>query len=162
MDCSPLGSSVHGILQARILEWVALSFSRESSRLRGWTLVSSLAGRFFTTEPPGKVKMKVKSLSHVQLFVTLWTVAYQAPPTRLLCPCEFPGKNTGVGCPFLLQGIFPTQGSNLGLLHCKQMLYPLSHQGSPLLWQPLAKCGSWEIEISLAAQIEVFYKCKID
>ena len=43
-------------------------------------------------------------------------------PTRLLCPWDSPGKNTGVGCHFLLQGIFPTQGSNPGLLHCRQML----------------------------------------
>ena len=42
----------------------------------------------------------------------------------------FPGKNTGVGCYFLLQGIFLAQGSNLGLPHCRQMLYRLSHQGS--------------------------------
>ena len=40
-------------------------------------------------------------------------------PTKLLCPWSFPGKNTGVGCHALLQEIFPTQGSNLGLLHCK-------------------------------------------
>ena len=38
-------------------------------------------------------------------------------------PWGFPGKNTGVGCHSLLQGIFPTQGLNLGLLHCKQILY---------------------------------------
>ena len=56
VDCNPPGSSLHGILQARILEWIAISFSR---------------------------------------------------------------------------GIFPTQGLNPGLLHCRQMLYPLSHQGSP-------------------------------
>ena len=43
----------------------------------------------------------------------------------------FPGKNVGVGCGFLLLGIFPTQGSNPGLLHCRQILYHLSHQGSP-------------------------------
>ena len=43
----------------------------------------------------------------------------------------FPGKRTRVGCHFLLQGIFPTQGSNPGFPHCRQMLYPLSHQGSP-------------------------------
>ena len=49
-------------------------------------------------------------------------------PTRLLCPWDSPGKNTGVGCHALLQGIFPTQG--LGLLHCRQILYCLSHQGS--------------------------------
>ena len=41
---------------------------------------------------------------------------------KLLCPWDFPGKNTGVSCHFLLQGIFPTQGSNLGLLNCKQIL----------------------------------------
>ena len=42
-----------------------------------------------------------------------------------------PGKNTGVGCHALLQGIFPTQGLNPGLPHCRQILYHLSHQGSP-------------------------------
>ena len=49
--------------------------------------------------------------------------------TSLLCPWDFPDKNTGVGCRFLLRGIFPTQGSNPGL-HCRQILYQLSHQGS--------------------------------
>ena len=49
----------------------------------------------------------------------------------LLCPWDSPGKNTGMGCHALLQGIFRTQGSNLGLLHCGQILYHLSHQGSP-------------------------------
>ena len=63
--------------------------------------------------------------SHVWLFATLWTVAHQA-----LLSWDSPGKNTGVGCHFLLQGIFPTQGLNPGLLHCRQTLYHLSHQGS--------------------------------
>ena len=53
-------------------------------------------------------------------------------PTRLLCAWDFPGKNTGLFRHFLPQGIFPTQGSNLGLLHCRQILYCLSHQGSHL------------------------------
>ena len=48
MDCSPPDSSVHWILQARILEWVAISLSRESSRPRDQTRVSCIAGRFFT------------------------------------------------------------------------------------------------------------------
>ena len=48
MDCCPLGSSVHGILQARILEWLAISSSRGSSWPRDWTWVSYIAGRFFT------------------------------------------------------------------------------------------------------------------
>ena len=44
---------------------------------------------------------------------------------------DSPGKNTGVGCHALLQGIFPIQGLNPGLLHCRQILSHLSHQGSP-------------------------------
>ena len=48
MDCSPPGSSVHGIFQARVLEWVAISFSRGSSQPRDWTRVSCTAGRHFT------------------------------------------------------------------------------------------------------------------
>ena len=48
MDCSPPGSSAHGIFQARILEWVATSFSRVSSRPRDWTQVSCITGRLFT------------------------------------------------------------------------------------------------------------------
>ena len=68
---------------------------------------------------------KVKSLNHVQLFATPWTVAY-----RLLRPWDFLGKNTGVSCHFLLHEIFPIQGLNLGLPHCRQILYHMSHQGS--------------------------------
>ena len=54
MDCSLPGSSVHGISQARILEWVAISFSRGSSQTRDWTKSPALAGIFFTAEPPGE------------------------------------------------------------------------------------------------------------
>ena len=54
VDCSPPGSSVHGISQAKILEWVAISFSRGSSRLRSRTHFSCIAGGFFTAEPSGK------------------------------------------------------------------------------------------------------------
>ena len=48
MDCSPPGSSIHGILQARVLEWVAISFSRGSSQPRNRTWVSHIIGRRFT------------------------------------------------------------------------------------------------------------------
>ena len=61
---------------------------------------------------------------------SLWP--HRLGPTRLLRPRDFPGKSTGVGCHFLLQRIFPTQGSNPGLPHCRQTLYHLSHQGSLL------------------------------
>ena len=57
-------------------------------------------------------------LSHVRLLQL-----HGLQPIRLLCPWDSPGKNTGVGCHFLLQGIFPNQDSNLGLLHCRQVFY---------------------------------------
>ena len=53
-------------------------------------------------------------------------------PIRLLCPWDFPGKNTGVGCHSLLQGIFATQGSELSLPHLQANSLPLSHEGGPL------------------------------
>ena len=59
---------------------------------------------------------------------------YGLYPARLLCSQNFLGKNIGVNCHFLLQGIFPTQGLNphlLCLLCCRQILYLLSHRGSP-------------------------------
>ena len=68
---------------------------------------------------------KCQLLSRVWLFVIPWTVAHQAP-----LPTGFPSKNTRVGCHFLLQGTFLTQGSNPGLPHCRQILYHLSHMGS--------------------------------
>ena len=78
----------------------------------------ALTGGFFTTSATWEalkfmnqqvVSKKVKLLSRVRLFATPWTVAHQASPW------DSPGKNPGVGCHFLLQGIFPTQGLNLGL-----------------------------------------------
>ena len=72
-----------------------------------------------------------KAVSEVtQSFPTLCDPMDGVTCTRLLHPWGFLGKSTGVGCHFLLQGIFPTQGSNPGLLHCRQALYHLSHQGS--------------------------------
>ena len=55
---------------------------------------------------------------------------YGLQPARLPSPWDFPGKNSGVGSHFLLQGIFRTQGSNPGLPHCRQTLYCLSHRES--------------------------------
>ena len=67
MDCSLPGSSVHEILQAWILEWVAILFSKRSSQPRGQSQVSHIAGRFFTSEPPEKPKnAAVGSLSFLQ------------------------------------------------------------------------------------------------
>ena len=75
MDYSQPGSSVHGILQARILEYVAISFSRESSQPRGWTHISCLAGRFFTIwatrEAYSYINIKIdKTLSKEHLWIS--------------------------------------------------------------------------------------------
>ena len=67
MDCILPGSSVHGIPQARILEWVAIPFSRGSSQPRDWTQVSCFAGRFFTVWPtkwPCVGNMKIDQRKH--------------------------------------------------------------------------------------------------
>ena len=74
-------------------------------------------------------KWKWKSLSHVRFFATPWTIQSMEFSRPEYCS--------------LLQGIFPTQGSNPGLLHCRQTLYQLSHQGSPINWQTPCKwlCG---------------------
>ena len=74
-------------------------------------------------------------------------------PTRLLYPWDSPGKNAGVGCHFLLQGIFPTQGLNMHLLHWQADSLPLRHLGSP------CHCLFIHLNHSLLYKIlEVFYK----
>ena len=59
-------------------------------------------------------------------------------PHGLYSPWNYPGQNTGLGSLSLLQGIFPTQGLNPGLLHCKQIFYQLDHQGTPRILEWLA------------------------
>ena len=82
MDCSLPNSSLHGIFQARIPEWLAISFSRGSSRLRDWTHVSCLAGRFFTTESPGKPQRWL-----VAIFAKLCSTLYDP------MDCSLPGSS---------------------------------------------------------------------
>ena len=72
-----------------------------------------------------------KDISHARLVVSesLWPCRLQ--PTRLHCPWNFSGKNTAVGCYFLLQDILLTQGSNLSLLHWQVDSLPVNHLGVP-------------------------------
>ena len=78
-----------------------------------------------------------------QSCLTLWPHGLYS--VRLLHPWDFSGKNTGVGCHFLLQRIFPIWGLNPGLPHCRQTLYHLSHQGSLTgeNWGPRIFWGIW-------------------
>ena len=74
--------------------------------------------------------MKSEGVSCSVMSDSLWPHGLE--PSRLFCPWDFPGEKTGVGFHFLLQGIFPTQGLDPGLPHCRQTFYCLSHQGSPV------------------------------
>ena len=88
---------------------------------------------FLTSQvsPKEKAPRRLCVLERQQKFCPL---APTGPQPRLLRPWDFPGKNTGVGCYFLLQEIFPTQGLNLDFLHCKQNLYLLSNKIVPKEW----------------------------
>ena len=106
MDCSPPGPSVHGISQARILEWVVIFYSRGTFPNQGsnphLSCVSCIGGGLFTTWTPGEASghllllLLLSRFSRVRLCATPWTAAY-------LCPWNSSGKNTEVGCHFLLQ-----------------------------------------------------------
>ena len=89
----------------------------------------AVAVGFFTTMPPGNQLViqfsSVQLLSRVLLFATPWTVAHQAPLSMKLSRQEY-----WSGLPFSSPGVFPTQGSNLCLRHCRQILDDPNHQGS--------------------------------
>ena len=97
----PMDYTVHGILQARILEWIVLPLSRGSCQQRDQIQVSSMQADSLPAGPPEKP------------------------------------KNTGVGSLSLLQGIFPIQEMNPGLLHCRRILYQLSYQGIRIMFSKL-------------------------
>ena len=82
-----------------------------------WTWVWASSRSWWWTRKPGVLQFMGSQRDMTELLN--WTGLYN--------PWNSPGQNTGVGSCSLLQGIFPTQGSNPGLLHCRQMLYPLNH-----------------------------------
>ena len=94
-----------------------------------------------------KNKIKLKNINKIYLHTidheheSCSVVSHSLQPHglySLYSPWNSPGQNTGVGKLSLLQGIFPTQGSNPGLLHCRQILYQLSHKGSPRIQECVA------------------------
>ena len=89
IDGSPPGSSVTGILQARILEWVAISFSNTCMHAK--PLQSNFMSNFVAASCP-----------QLSRFMSNSVRPYGQQPSRLLCPRDSPGKNPGVGCHFLL------------------------------------------------------------
>ena len=127
MGCSLPGSSVHGVLQASILKWVAILFSRASSQPKDQSQVSCTAGRFFTTEPCGKLFLEVccvlSRFGRVQSLTTPWTVARQAPLSTgfskqehwngLPCPPPRDPPNPGLEPASLMSPALPVDSSPL-------------------------------------------------
>ena len=132
-DCSPPGSSVHGIFQARILsglpcpppgDWLIQGSNLCLLHFRCILCCLSNLG-----SPVYEMKVKVKV---TQLCPTL------CDPMDYTVHGILQARITGVGSLSLLQGIFPIQGSNPGLLHCRRILYQLSHKGSPRILEWVA------------------------
>ena len=141
----PRGLRVHGILQARIREWVAVPFSRRSSQPRDRTQVSLIAGRFFTNWATREAVQfsSVQSLSRVWLFATPWTTALQASlfitnswSLLKLMPIEsvMPSNHLILCCPLLLLPsifrsirVFPNE-STLCIKWPKYWEFQLQHQ----------------------------------
>ena len=104
-------------LWGNLVQWHGWAFRTRDSKA-----LSGKAHRSWTTSLPLYYTYELSHSVMLELFVILWMVNPQAP----LCPWNFPGKNTGVGCHFLLQGIFLIQGLNPCLLHLlydRQILY---------------------------------------
>ena len=132
MDCSSLGSSVHGDSPGKNTGVGCIACSRGSSQ-RGikptFPVIPSLQADSLPLSYRG-------SPCHYRYSEVLnrSVVSYSLWPHGLYNPLNSPGQDTGVGSFSLLQWIFPTQGSNPGLLHCRKIIYLLSHKGSPSLY----------------------------
>ena len=138
MDCSPPGSSVHGISQARLLESVAISFSRDLPNPGTEPSSPTLQVDSLPTEPSGKPQYFFDGGKILRIL--RWKERKKGNEVAQSCPtlcnpvdCSLPGfsihgifQSTGMGCHFLLQEIFLTQGSNPGLPHIKVelLLFP--------------------------------------
>ena len=164
-DCSLPGSSAHGISQTRILEWLPFPSPR-------WTYGTKLKECGKQNKGPKDVYiLTLRTCEYVTFcskrtlqvwlhegswdgkiipwLLSWWSVkvAQSSPtllPHGLNSPWKSPGQKTGGGSLYLLQGIFPNWGSNPGLSHCRQILYQLSHQGSPKIQEWVAYSFSRE------------------
>ena len=133
MDCSLPGSPVHGILQARILEWVAISFSREIFPIQGSNpglphCKQILYHLSHQESPSTALKVKVKSLSCVRLFATPWTKVHQAPPSM-----GFSRQEYWSGLPFPSPGYLPDPGIEPRSLALQADSLPTELSGKPKL-----------------------------
>ena len=136
MDCSPPGSSVHGILQARTLEWIVIPFSRGSSWPRDWTTwVSCIAFRFFTIwttrEAHYLVLGTVNTLFYIINTIKLWSFAYFTGEGNPDFPDSSVGKESAcnAGDPGLIPRLGRSTGEGIG--------YSLQYSWASLVVQPV-------------------------
>ena len=139
MDCSPPGSSVHGTLQARILEWVGIRFSGESSRPRDWAQVSCIAGLFFTIWAilyqlrASLVGQLLKNLLAVrETWIWSWVGKIPWRRERLSTPVFWPGEFHGWYRPW------GCKESDTTKWFSRHFTYWLSHKGSPSILEWVA------------------------
>ena len=158
MGCNPAGSPVYRIFQTRILEWRRRGWDVSREQHRNMSIIYSETdhqprfGCMRQVLGPGALG-RPRGIGwrgrweggpgwgiHVYpwlIHVNVWQKPLQYCKVISLQLIKInekkKKKNTGVGCHSLLQGIFPTQGSSPGLLHCRQILYHLSYQGSCLI-----------------------------
>ena len=128
MDSSPPGSSVHWILQARTLEWVKALLPDSNILMDIWYKVQCVSYISYIMQKICVCFSRLVMCNSLQ--------PHRLQPTRLPCPWISQARTLKcVAIPFS-RGRFSrrvlTQGLNLSLLHCRQVLYPLSHQGSPI------------------------------
>ena len=139
MDCSPSGSSIHGNLHSRILEWVAIPSSRGSSQLRDQIQVSRIAGRLFTIWTTREAH--IKKVGHgimASLCISWWFSHSVVSNSCDLMDCSLPGSSVHgfsrqeywSGLSFPSPEDLPDPGIQPDLLHCEQYLHLLSNQGS--------------------------------
>ena len=161
MDCSPPGSSVHGILQARILEWVAISFSRGSSQPRDQTQVSCVsysASIFFTTEPPGKPqqrgtesqfrkvlvpqmgKLKLTQILYSPLSFPISPHSTYSHPYHCFCLCTFLLKPSNCSKFIYFQACWDFCGAHA--LHCSEQKLLFSCDVWAFPYSGFSRCGA--------------------
>ena len=174
MDCSLPGSSVHGILQARIVEWVAISFSRGSCQPRDQTLVSCIADRFFTGWANREVHIYILMFSSSTVSVSLWPHGLQharfpcpsVPPRACSNPCPLsrwchPTGSSSVApfssCPqsFPVAGSFPVSqllasGDQSTGASASASVLPMNIQG----WFPLGLTGLLTVQGTLKSLLQ--------
>ena len=114
--------------------------SMEFSRQEYWSGYHSLLQEIFPTQGSNLCLLHLlcwRACLVTQSCLTLHDLMDCSPPGSSVHN-DSPGKNTGVGCHALLQGVFPTKGVNVGLPHCRRILHHLSHKGSPRILEWVA------------------------